>query len=264
MERVDWQRFDYSQLDNVPVLERKVGNPAGTKHRPDYLPFIATFDTETTTIEIKKRKHAFVYVWMFYLPHIDTMITGRTIEEYIVFAEILSGHLQGNLLVYVHNLSFDWQFMAGVYQFGKDGIPDVFSVKPRKILTPKSISIRPGLKKLSHNGWKTSRIGAFPGSFGGDIAFLRGTTKSQGRHMLEARRLPTLKIGSRTRMFWIHGSQAHCGLLQRLAGQTRQMTMIGIIPIPRWSLAMTSFSSGLRAWHSRRVILPTTDHSRMS
>lgn len=135
MERVDWQRFDYSQLDNVPVLERKVGNPAGTKHRPDYLPFIATFDTETTTIEIKKRKHAFVYVWMFYLPHIDTMITGRTIEEYIVFAEILSGHLQGNLLVYVHNLSFDWQFMAGVFQFGKDGIPDVFSVKPRKILT---------------------------------------------------------------------------------------------------------------------------------
>ena len=107
MERVDWQRFDYSQLDNVPVLERKVGNPAGTKHRPDYLPFIATFDTETTTIEIKKRKHAFVYVWMFYLPHIDTMITGRTIEEYIVFAEILSGHLQGNLLVYVHNLSFN-------------------------------------------------------------------------------------------------------------------------------------------------------------
>lgn len=135
MLRVDWKAFDYSQLDNIPVLERKVGNPAGTKHRPDYLPYFATWDTETSTITIKGRKHAFVYVWMFYLIHLDTMITGRTIEEYEAFAEIFSGHLQGNMLVFVHNYSFDWQFQTGVHKFGKDGIQDVFSVKPRKILT---------------------------------------------------------------------------------------------------------------------------------
>lgn len=135
MLRVDWQKFDYSQMDDIAPLARAVGNPAGSKHRPDYLPIIATFDTETSTITYEGRKHAFVYVWMFYLPYIDTMIIGRTIEEYEVFSEIMSQHLQAMLLVYVHNLSFDWQFMAGVHMFCADGQPDVFSVKPRKILT---------------------------------------------------------------------------------------------------------------------------------
>ena len=135
MLRVDWQKFDYSQMDDIAPLARAVGNPAGSKHRPDYLPIIATFDTETSTIEYQGHKHAFVYVWMFYLPHIDTMIIGRTIEEYEVFSEIMSQHLQAMLLVFTHNLSFDWQFMAGVHMFCADGQPDVFSVKPRKILT---------------------------------------------------------------------------------------------------------------------------------
>jgi len=135
MLRVDWQKFDYSQMDDIAPLARAVGNPAGSKHRPDYLPIIATFDTETSTIEYQGRKHAFVYVWMFYLPHIDTMITGRTIEEYEAFSDVMSQHLQAMMLVFTHNLSFDWQFMAGVHMFCADGQPDVFSVKPRKILT---------------------------------------------------------------------------------------------------------------------------------
>ena len=135
MLRVDWQKFDYSQMDDIAPLARAVGNPAGSKHRPDYLPIIATFDTETSTIEYQGHKHAFVYVWMFYLPHIDTMITGRTIEEYEVFSDIMSQHLQAMLLVFTHNLSFDWQFMASVHMFCADGQPDVFSVMPRKILT---------------------------------------------------------------------------------------------------------------------------------
>ena len=135
MDRVDWKAFDYTLMESVAPLPRRKGNPAGSKHRPDYLPIIATFDTETSTIDYQDRKHAFVYVWMFYLPHIDTMITGRTIEEYEVFSEIMSQHLQAMLLVFTHNLSFDWQFLAGVHMFCADGQPDVFSVKPRKILT---------------------------------------------------------------------------------------------------------------------------------
>ncbi len=41
MERIEWMFFDMGQLDSVAVLPRKVGNPAGSKHRPDYLPIIA-------------------------------------------------------------------------------------------------------------------------------------------------------------------------------------------------------------------------------
>lgn len=134
MKRVEWTKFDYSQMADIAPLPRKKGNPAGTRTRPDYLPIIATMDTETTTIELKGMKHAFVYVWMFYLPHIDTMVTGRTIEEYAGFVELLSDQLQAVLICYVHNLSFEWQFLSGVYEFGKDGAADVFTVKPRKIL----------------------------------------------------------------------------------------------------------------------------------
>ena len=137
MDRVDWKEFDYSQMESVAPLPRRKGNQGGTKHRPDYLPIIATFDTETSTIEYRGRKHSFVYVWMFYLPHIDIMITGRTIEEYEAFSCCMSKHLNAVLLVYVHNLSFDWVFMSGTYQFGRNGKADVFAVKPRKILTAK-------------------------------------------------------------------------------------------------------------------------------
>lgn len=138
MNRIEWMFFDMGQLDSIAVLPRKVGNPAGSKHRPDYLPIIATFDTETSTIEHGGRKHSFVYVWMFYLPHIDTMITGRTIEEYVEFAKQLSGHLNGVLLTFVHNLSYEFAYLAGAYKFSQNPLePDVFSVKPRKILTCK-------------------------------------------------------------------------------------------------------------------------------
>ena len=134
MERVSWTAFDYTQMETLEPVPRKVGNPAGTKHKPLYLPVIATFDTETSTVVINKCKHSFVYVWMFYLPHLDTMITGRTIEDYAGFCALLSDHIKANLLTYVHNLSFEWQFLSGVYEFGKDGASDVFTVKPRKIL----------------------------------------------------------------------------------------------------------------------------------
>ena len=134
MQRVSWTAFDYTQMEVLEAVPRKVGNPAGTKHKPLYLPVIATFDTETSTVVVNGCKHAFVYVWMFYLPHLDTMITGRTIEEYAGFCDLLSDHLKAQLLVYVHNLSFEWQFLSGVYEFGKNGTPDVFTVKPRKIL----------------------------------------------------------------------------------------------------------------------------------
>ena len=150
MIRVEWTKFDYAKMADIAPLPRRKGNPAGTGKRPDYLPVIATMDTETTTIllnshnklpskeELCKKtgltKHAFVYVWMFYLPHIDTMVTGRTIEDYAGFVALLSDQLQANLICYVHNLSFEWQFLSDVYDFGKDGAADVFTVKPRKIL----------------------------------------------------------------------------------------------------------------------------------
>lgn len=135
MLRVDWKEFDCSVMEEIKPLERGVGNPAGTTNRPDYLPVIATFDTETSTIMINGKEHAFVYVWMFYLEHLDTMITGRTIEEYIDFAREISAHMNGTMLTYCHNYSFDWQFQTGKYKFiDADDMPEVFAVKPRKIL----------------------------------------------------------------------------------------------------------------------------------
>lgn len=118
-----------SQFKTLEVLPRRRGNPAGRKIQ--YLNTYATFDVETSKIELDGQPHAFVYVWMMYFKAFDLMVTGRTIGEYYEFLRRLKDHLSAYLVVYVHNLSYEFQFLSGVYDFGMD---DVFAVKSRKVV----------------------------------------------------------------------------------------------------------------------------------
>lgn len=160
MERVHWTEFDVTKLHDIQPLERGKGNPGSSKSRPDYLPIIATFDTETSTYytehklhngQIEKQPHAFVYIWMFYLPYIDTLVYGRTINDYRDFAERLSDQLRAVLICFCHNLSFDWTFLDSVYEFKNDPEPEVFSVKPRKILIASMFKIEHRCSMLLSN-----------------------------------------------------------------------------------------------------------------
>ena len=128
MIRVAWQEVDIKLFDSLNKVRRGRGNKGGRKL--DYLDTYATFDVETTRVDISGEPHSVVYVWMFYFKQYDLMITGRTIEEYHTFLEMLKTHLVYHLVIYVHNLSYEFQFLSGVYDFTND---EVFAVKSRKV-----------------------------------------------------------------------------------------------------------------------------------
>lgn len=129
MQRMDWREVDPARFRMLQVLPKRRGNP-GTKKKITYLEAYSTFDIETTKIEYQGRPHAVCYVWMNYFPAFDLMVTGRTIAEFRAWAQALAVNLAGTMAVYVHNLSYEFQFLAGVYEFLPE---DVFAVKSRKV-----------------------------------------------------------------------------------------------------------------------------------
>lgn len=91
---------------------------------------ICAFDCETSNVP--GTDQAVVYIWQACLYGIGTFY-GREISEFPQFLNLLDGYMpEGYKLVFfVHNLSFDFWFLAGVLPFSSD---DVFAVKSRKIL----------------------------------------------------------------------------------------------------------------------------------
>ena len=102
------------------------------------------FDIETTSVEPpykldKKGKkvydydpYGFMYHWQFCL--VDTVIFGRTWEEFILLLENLAKYLHLNkslrLVIWCHNLSFEFQFIKEFIH-----IQSIFAREKRKVLT---------------------------------------------------------------------------------------------------------------------------------
>lgn len=97
-----------------------------------YLEDFATFDIETTTI-ISEAPYGFMYHWQFSLFN-QLVITGRTWEEFSKLLEMLAKHfnLYANkkLIIYVHNLGFEFQFIKD-FLLCYDDI-NVFATKKRE------------------------------------------------------------------------------------------------------------------------------------
>lgn len=105
------------------------------KHDIEYFNIGAAFDIETTTIR-GDNPFAFMYIWQFAVKSYDDTILvtyGRTWEEWEQFFFDLSRALdlsdKKRLVIYVHNLYYEWQFM---HNFGK--FSEVFARKPRHVL----------------------------------------------------------------------------------------------------------------------------------
>lgn len=106
-----------------PVRKRK-------RKQYSYKDIVCAFDIETT--RVPGTEDSVMYIWQF---QIDTQCTvyGRTWEQFKDFIEYLESclELQEAIVVYVHNLSFEFQFMSGIFNFTEDS---VFCVDSRKIL----------------------------------------------------------------------------------------------------------------------------------
>lgn len=89
------------------------------------------FDIETTSTIVNYNKFAFMYIWQ--LGFNNNVYFGRTWEELQDFLFKLSFELQlyskKRLIIYVHNLSYEFQFMRKYFN-----ITDVFAVDERKVI----------------------------------------------------------------------------------------------------------------------------------
>ena len=111
------------------VEETKKKRRAASKHRT--VNAYCAFDIETSTIWLNKDHslydvHSFMYVWQFQIE--EYTVKGRTWDEFFAFLEMLKkslieiatiNHL-GNtpyLIIWVHNLAYEWQFLSGLYSF---------------------------------------------------------------------------------------------------------------------------------------------------
>lgn len=124
----------YYTVDNLPSLDiyelpivRK-----GGKNRKQYYNIACAFDIETTNIKSEK-PYAFMYHWQFCFNN-KTVIFGRTWQEYRKFVNYLANKLElsesKRLVVYVHNLGFEFQFLYSQLP----EIKEVFAREKRKII----------------------------------------------------------------------------------------------------------------------------------
>lgn len=120
-------------LRGFPVLRKHGGNTGSKANKGKFLlDCIAAFDTETSTIETKHGPQAFTYVWQLQIEEGLTII-GRTWPELFELLQYWSDYMPRGtwLVIWVQNLSYEFQFMSGVYDFRPS---DVFAVDSRKVL----------------------------------------------------------------------------------------------------------------------------------
>lgn len=91
---------------------------------------VYSFDIETT--RLPEIEQSVMYIWQFAVDD-QIICVGRTWDEYRLFIDRLTEGLTDNqyLVVFVHNLSYEFQFLRSIFRFEDDS---VFIVRSRKIL----------------------------------------------------------------------------------------------------------------------------------
>ena len=123
----NWRTFPEDVITMTHALPRPRGNRGGNKRT--YLDAVAAFDIETTTV---KEDFSVMYIWQLQIG-LTCTITGRSWKEYLRCLDRIRKLLPKDvwLVVYVHNLAFEFQFLRGIYKF-RPG--EVFAVDKRKPL----------------------------------------------------------------------------------------------------------------------------------
>ena len=120
--------FDFESFTSLPAAKRRQGNP-GRANGPVYKDLITAFDIETTRIREIEQSVMYIWQWAF---GPETVVVGRTWDEFKAFQERLQEALgKQRLVVYVHNLSYEFAFLRGIFDFKP---ADVFCMDRRKIL----------------------------------------------------------------------------------------------------------------------------------
>ena len=102
----------------------------------EYFNIPASFDIETSSWYEEEEKRAAMYIWQFGFN--GSVIVGRTWDEFMEFMQEIHEKLElskkRTLLIFVHNLSYEFQFIRKLFEWDK-----VFSIKKRRPVYAKSL-----------------------------------------------------------------------------------------------------------------------------
>lgn len=131
--RPEWTSPDLWDPSTVTAAEYakcRIGNP-GKKRRRKIKNVLCAFDIETS--HVPGREDAMLYHWQLQIGIENPTIHGRTWDD----LRRMFGRLQDTLgdhdklVIYVHNLSFEWQHLRTIYDFQAN---EIFATGNRKIL----------------------------------------------------------------------------------------------------------------------------------
>ena len=121
------RNFNKSILQPIPTIK------TSGKNKIEYLNVESAFDIETTSLDRNGRKYAFMYAFAFGLGHEQDIYLGRTWLEFKLILDDIIEYYELNeekrLVIYVHNLSYEFQFMRKHFKW-----LDVFAIDDRKVL----------------------------------------------------------------------------------------------------------------------------------
>lgn len=132
MEEIAWvtpETWDPAVLETADYAKCKTGNP-GKKRKRKILDILCAFDIETS--HVPGREDACLYHWQMQIGLNRPTIHGRTWDDLrLMFSRLVQalGDME-KLVIYVHNLSFEWQHLRTVYDFQNS---ELFAIGDRKI-----------------------------------------------------------------------------------------------------------------------------------
>lgn len=122
------EEYVQGTIAHIERQKRGKGNPR-TRRKIYYKNVITAFDIETS--RLKDIEQSIMYVWAFHIHHHYTIL-GRTWEEFDKIIKTIVLELEENtIVIWVHNLSYEFQFLRAIYDFQPD---EVFAVESRKVL----------------------------------------------------------------------------------------------------------------------------------
>lgn len=150
---MNYKVFNWDQIDDFNFTPYKTFNNKGKR----YLDVPMSFDIETSSFFIDKKtnstislleyekrlknnpkydneviKSSLCYIWQFAID--DFIFIGRNLNNFVLFTKKINSLLNGiNIIVYVHNLSYEFQFIRKYFKW-----VDVFAMDNRKVLYAKT------------------------------------------------------------------------------------------------------------------------------
>lgn len=120
-------QFVNIKMGDLPAFTAE-DRPKHNRSKLQYNKQICAFDIETTALQ--DIQQSVMYVWQFAIE--DYVIVGRTWEDFkklVQWLQVLSHDRR--IIVFVHNLSYEFQFLSGIFKFSNT---DVFPMDSRKVL----------------------------------------------------------------------------------------------------------------------------------